>query len=91
MAKRETPAFVCPCVFRHERPVLHVSHAGGDWQFLCGHPHESESLPHVVGLNHLIDHDPSLTAILDLPCDSDAERSTPAGPWRYLPSPPDDE
>ena len=88
----ELPAFICTCVFQHTRPVLLVSHEGGDWQFLCGEPHEDvEASLRVVGLNHVIEHDPTLIAMLELPNDMAAERDTVVSPWRVFSAPSESE
>ncbi len=73
--------YVCSHVFANERPVLLVSHADGDWQFLCGVAHESFDGPHHVGVGHLIGRDSTLEAVADLAIDGTAERATVAGEW----------
>lgn len=78
--KREHAAFICPHVFENTRPVLLVCREGGDWQLLCGDNHSGRSV--VVGLNHLLDRDPSLLEVMDLPRDWEAERERVNGPWR---------
>lgn len=78
----ETPAFVCSHVFKKIKPVLLVSRVDGDWQFLCGGNHEDDELPHVVGLNHLIEQDPTLAELYDLPVNWEAERNNVGSPWR---------
>jgi hypothetical protein len=60
----ETAAFICGHVFDQSRPILLVSHEGGDWQFLCGGDHQPCDRPRVVGINHLLDRDPSLRTLL---------------------------
>lgn len=82
MSKTEALAYVCRHVFNHERPVLLVSRAEGDWQFLCGGDHEPDEIPHVVGLNHLLDSDSSIEELKDLPPNWEAERNSVAAPWR---------
>jgi hypothetical protein len=83
----ETAAFICGHVFDGSRPVLLVSHEGGDWQFLCGADHEPGDRPRVVGINHLLDRDPSLQELLDLPPDWEAERQALGTPWQRRRSP----
>ena len=82
---KETSAFVCSHVFEQRAPVLLVLRAEGDWQLLCGGNHYNDEIPHVVGLNHLVDEDPSLRAVLDLPVEWEAERSALASPWERRP------
>ncbi|AVR98214.1 hypothetical protein [Pseudoduganella armeniaca] len=78
--KRETAAFVCPHVFNNERPVLLVLREDGDWQLLCGQTdHYADGK--VVGLEHLIERDPSIAELQDLPVDWEAERAAPGQPW----------
>ena len=73
---------VCGCVFRNEKPVLYVSHADKDWQFLCGDEHESIEGACVVGVGHLTERDPSLNQIADLPLGWDADRNSVVSGWR---------
>jgi hypothetical protein len=78
----EIAAYVCSHVFENKRPVLLVSRADGDWQFLCGKEHGKRKLPKVVGINHLFDRDPTLLAIADLPYNWEAERKSIGSPWQ---------
>ena len=73
--------YVCSHVFRQQRPILLVSHADGDWQFLCGGYHEDDELPHVVGIGHLIARDHTLEGLASLPVDADAERESVEHQW----------
>lgn len=86
MSEREFPAYVCSHIFDATRPVLLVSREDGDWQLLCGGSHEADEKPRVVGLNHLIERDPTLREILDLPSDWDAERNAVNASWTRTPS-----
>jgi hypothetical protein len=88
MRESEVAAYVCSHVFARTRPVLLVVRDRGDWQLLCGGVHDPEDLPEVVGLNHLIDDDPSLRQIIDLPVDWEAERQSPDEPWIRTPCQP---
>lgn len=78
---KETPAFVCSHVFDRCSPVLLVSRADGDWQLLCGAAHDDRETPRVVGLNHLVDSDPGLRDLMDLPSNWEAERSAQGCRW----------
>jgi hypothetical protein len=73
--------YVCHHVFTHERPVLLVSHDDGDWQFLCGGPHEKEEIPHVIGVSHIVGFDPTVSEVADIGVDEKAERESVAHPW----------
>ena len=78
----EHAAFVCEHVFDSSRPVLLVSHEGGDWQFLCGsEDHGSWEAARVVGIQHLFDRDASLGELFDLPAGWDAERAKGGDAW----------
>jgi len=81
----EIPAFVCAHVFEKRSAVLFVCRAEGDWQMLCGGPHEGDEVPRVIGLNHLVEDDRSLREILDLPPDWEAERSEQGSKWDRRP------
>ena len=85
----ETRSFVCRCVFEGTRPVLYVSRADGDWCFLCGDEHPQDAYWYlVVGLGHEVDKDRTLTDVLDLSPDEEAEREYVGSAWtrsRMLP------
>jgi hypothetical protein len=83
MRKIETAAFVCSHVFEDSKPILLVSREDGDWQLLCGHAHDDNERPHVVGLNHLLERDPTLIDIASLQPEWEAERTSPAMPWTF--------
>jgi hypothetical protein len=87
-SKAEVAAYVCSHVFEHTRPVLLVMREDEDWQFLCGKAHPGE-LPRVVGMNHLLDDDPSLHQLVDLPTNWEAERKSSVDPWIRSPSQPE--
>jgi len=78
---KEQLAFVCSHVFEQTGPILLVSHADGDWQFLCGGGHEEEEIPQVIGMNHLFERDPSLHQVMNLPKDWEAERASASATW----------
>jgi len=84
--REEQLAFVCIHVFEARRPVRLVSHEDGEWQLLCGGAHDPGETPRVVGFHHLIERDPSLQELLDLPPDWDAERESVESPWVRTPS-----
>jgi hypothetical protein len=84
-------AYVCIHVFHRERPVLLITRPDGDWCFLCGDEHEEDASAYrVVGIGHVLEHDPSIEAVLDLAPGWDAERSARDQPWRMQPIPEDD-
>jgi hypothetical protein len=76
--------YLCSHVFNQERPVLLVSHAGNDWQFLCGDTHPESEVPVIVGVMHLVARDPTLEQVADLPPGGEAERASIDHAWvRY--------
>ena len=77
----EIAAFVCSHVFDNTRPILLVSRVGGDWQCLCGGEHEAGEIPKVVGLNHLLERDPTLQELKNLPDEWEAERTSIDATW----------
>jgi hypothetical protein len=79
---RHQKAYVCIHVFEKTKPVLLVSRADGDWAFLCGEGHEDDASNYrVVGIGHLFDNDQSLSSLMDLAPDWEAERTAPDSPW----------
>lgn len=79
---RNLASFVCSHVFRAERPILVVSHADGDWQFMCGGVDHGPDDCHLVGVGHLVDRDPSLQECSNLDVDCVAERAAVDQPWK---------
>ena len=87
----------CRCVVEQGKPVLFVSHAGGDWQMYCHDSnHDFNDDEHlrnemrVVHVGHLLAHDPSLNRIADLPVDMGAERTEVGGEWHRFADKDDD-
>lgn len=78
--------YVCTHVFDRERPVLLVSRPEGDWCLLCGdeHPDDGSSYS-VIGIGHVVEHDPTLTEVLDLAPGWDAERACVGAQWTRTP------
>ena|SRR5215469_8346863 len=74
---------ICCChVFRRERKVLFVDREGGDWQFLCGGTdHNGAKDAKWVMVRVLLEFDPSLDELGDLPPEWEAERKDLSSPW----------
>ena len=86
-----TPSFICSHIFQNSHPVLLVSKADGDLQFLCGGEHDENEKPHVVGAGHILARDPSLIELLNvLKDDQEAEREQVGLPWIINPIDNDD-
>lgn len=76
-------SYICSHAFTSERHILYVTRPDGDWCFMCGdvdHPADASAL-RVVGLGHVLGHDPSLAEVLDLEPNEEAERATLTGEW----------
>ena len=75
------PVFICSHIFENTKPILLVSRQGGDWQFLCGENHDVNEKPKVVCAGHLLERDPTLKEIANLPVDWEAERTAIGDKW----------
>ena len=79
---RRLGVICCGHVFRRERPVQLVDRHGKYWQFLCGGiDHADRKDAYHVSVGALLDFDPSLNEVADLPAQWEAERNGPASPW----------
>ncbi len=79
---RRLGVYCCGHLFRRERPVRLVERQGGDWQFLCGETdHSDPDEPYHVSIGVLLDMDPSLDEIADLPAEWEAERQELGSVW----------
>lgn len=74
--------YCCGHIFRRDRPALLVARDDGDWQFICGEADHSDPLePYHVSVGMLLDADPTLNQVADLPSEWEAERSEIGGEW----------
>ena len=63
-------------------PILIVSHdRDGDWQFLNPNIPTSEANGCLVGLDEIIDHDPTVVEVADLPVGKRATRRDSTSQW----------
>jgi hypothetical protein len=86
------PAFICNHIFENTKPILLVCHnADGDWQFLCGGTHAFGEKPKVVGIVHLLERDPTLKNLVDMPVDYEAERESIGSKWIITKIPTEEE
>ena len=75
-------SYVCIHVFNASKPVLYVTRPDGDWCALCGDEHAQDASQYrVVGLNHVLEHDPTLAEVLDLQPNEEAEREAVGASW----------
>ncbi|WP_315769573.1 MULTISPECIES: hypothetical protein [unclassified Bradyrhizobium] len=76
----------CGHVFRRERRIRYALHESDGWQFMCGeNDHYSAADGHFVHVGGLLQFDPSLHDISDLPAGCKAERTDGASPWVRTP------
>jgi hypothetical protein len=73
--------FVCSHVFAQERPILLVVHDDNDWQFLCGGTHPNGEVPQYIGIDHLVQRDPTLEQVASIPNGGQAERASVEHSW----------
>lgn len=81
-----TTAYLCRRVQTGERPVLDVFHDhDGSWQLLCGglHSGEADGEDGIARglLGRMVDHDPALLEVLDLPEGTEASRTAVGEAW----------
>jgi hypothetical protein len=75
--------FVCKHVWKEGAPILYVSHdADGDGQFLCGGTHADPADCLVIGLEHVVERDPSVNAVARMCTGHVGERDAPTTDWR---------
>jgi hypothetical protein len=78
---RGTRVFVTKRVLEDPASVRRVFHdEEGDWQ-LFDEPETDPGEPSLLHLFHVLDADPSLLEVLDLPEGAAAERASPGEPW----------
>ncbi|QDG74416.1 hypothetical protein FJ695_00185 [Labrenzia sp. PHM005] len=79
---RTQKVYVCIHVYEHKHPVKLVVHEDGDWMFLCGELHDDNPDNYkAIGVGHLLDWDPSLSEVLDLENNYEAERTGINSKW----------
>jgi hypothetical protein len=78
-----TACFTCRHVVRESAEILHVTHYADDgaWQFLCACDHAAEDLL-IVGMGEIVQIDPSVNALYEMPEGVGASRETRTGEWK---------
>jgi hypothetical protein len=73
-------------VLRRGQPILHVSHddEDGAWQFHTGAQQVSARDAMIVSLKEIVEHDPTIRELADLPCGWHAERDGVGDSWRRV-------
>jgi hypothetical protein len=83
----------CKHVACGARATTLITHYGdGDWSFSCGQADHSEEVEGnddfvLVHVGHILDSDPAIEAISDLPKGWSADREGSGKPWRRYPDP----
>jgi hypothetical protein len=87
----ETPelgVFTSGRVVNGREPVCLVfHHENGDWEFVTGDEQRSSEIC-LIHVGHIIEWDPSIAALADLPSGWKAWRESPASDWAREPTPP---
>jgi hypothetical protein len=84
--------FCCSSVFERGKPILRVAHDyDGDWQFLDGAAREENELPKLVCFEHVVEWEPAILSLYDLPRGWCAERDSASEEWQRKELPPDEE
>lgn len=79
---RNTACFTCAHVLNGD-PILFVSHdEDGAWQFLCGRDGHPESDAKIVGLAKIVDIDPSVNELYEMPQGIGANRDSATEKWK---------
>ena len=74
--------FVCPHVFNCTRSVLlAIRDTDGDFQFLCGADEVDTSQPHLIGIGHLLNRDPTIEKLAVLELGQFGERDSINHSW----------
>ncbi len=73
-------------IVRGGKPILYVAldDEDDDWQFLDGGDAQEENAM-VVSLSSMVERDPSLRELADLPPGWSAKRKAPSDPWQRFP------
>ena len=69
---------------KEKKPILYVSHDedDGGWQFLCGAENHEDKDAMIVSLLNIVERDPSVNALYEMPEGVCAERSDQNGEWK---------
>lgn len=87
-----TAVFTTKCVMERKETIRYVFHNNdGAWQFHCIHgasKHLDEAI--IVGLAEIVEHDPSVKEVAELPFGWCACRESPDSEWVWVPYEEDD-
>ncbi|MCC7084055.1 MAG: hypothetical protein IT427_03500 [Pirellulales bacterium] len=83
---KDVAVFTVRQIVRDGKPILRVAHEvdDGAWQFLqLGTPDQADAM--IVALDEIVQIDPTVAELADLPLGWRAERSSPGDPWQREP------
>ena len=89
---KNVAVFTVRQIVRGGESILRVSHDSDDgaWQFLqCGTPEEQDAM--IIALEEVVNLDPTVTELADLPLGWRAWRRKKGDTWQREPKPSDDE
>jgi hypothetical protein len=89
--KPHTKAFISKAVQEHMEWITYVTHdlSDGAWQIL-GETGVESGGPELACLHHMVERDPTLAELADLPKGWYAERTAPGEPWERFESVPEE-
>ena len=74
--------FTTVFVIENKSPIIYVSHdMDGDWQFFGSEKNVEIDKARIVSLGEIIEMDPSVKVVLDMPKGTDAHRKSPKSEW----------
>lgn len=83
----ETACITCKHVLEDGADVLLVTHDSDDeggWQFLCGAEGHDEADARVVGIGQIIELQPDLNYLFEMPVGIAADRATKDSEWEFF-------
>ena len=82
--EKNTAVLTLRSILQRKQPILYVSLADGEWQFLgSGTPTMEDAK--IVALETVFELDPTVAELSDLPVDWEAWRESPKEPWQRAP------
>jgi hypothetical protein len=80
---KNVAVFTTKQVVKDRKPILFVTHDTDDgaWQFHSGDVARSEDIM-ILALSEIVEIDPSITELADLPLGYKASRNSPSDSWR---------
>jgi hypothetical protein len=81
---KNVAVFTSTQIMRHGQPILYVTHdeEDGAWQFHAGAPSVPTADAMIVALEEVVNLDPTICQLADLPYGWFAERDTARSPWK---------